>query len=359
MKNIGIVTFYNVHNHGAILQLYALAKTLEMLGYNAHAVKFQRNYDFYEKGISKKYDISLKSIPFYCRYLWEKGLTRTLFNFKKREILNKFKRKNRLVTDEVKFDLLVVGSDEVFSIESGLTDAFRGDGFSFEKLISYAASAGTTDAEFINSHSAGEWFSKTIKSFDAISVRDLNTLNLSIAYCKDTCNPVMVCDPVILYDFSIELKETTCNLPSKSYILVYSYDNNMNSPAEIDAVRAFAEKKELSIISAGFFHKWCDKNINCNPIQLLKLFANAEYVITDTFHGAVMSLVTNSQFAAKIRGNGNKLRFLLKQYDCVDRIVTDDLFDSVLQNEINYRHVNYLLNELRKKSLAWLKETIT
>lgn len=359
MKNIGIVTYYNVHNHGAILQLYALVKTLEKLGYEAHAVKFQRNYDFYEEGISKKYDISLKSIPYYCHYLCEKGLSQTIFNFNKRRFLNCFKKKYHLGTEGTEFDQLIVGSDEVFSIESGLTDAFRGKGFSYKKLISYAASAGTTDEKFIKDHSAVEWFSEAMNAFDAISVRDANTFNLVKSFGDDTCNPVMVCDPVILYDFSNELEEIADKSTVNPYILVYSYDNNMNSHSEVDAIRVFAQKKGLHVVSAGFFHKWCDKNINCDPLQLVKLFANAEYVITDTFHGAVMSLITNSQFVAKIRGNGNKLRFLLDQYDCTDRIVTEVSFDNVLQHGIDYRQVNNLLDDMRKKSLNWLKESIT
>lgn len=84
--NVGIVTYYNVHNHGAVLQLYALEKVLERLGYSAKAAKFQRNYDYYEEGIARKYEISLKSIPYYLHYLVEKGLGKTLYNFNKRSM---------------------------------------------------------------------------------------------------------------------------------------------------------------------------------------------------------------------------------------------------------------------------------
>lgn len=358
--NVGIVTYYNVHNHGAVLQLYALEKVLERLGYSAKAAKFQRNYDYYEEGIARKYEISLKSIPYYLHYLVEKGLGKTLYNFNKRKLLNSFKQKNDMTTNKTEFDTLVVGSDEVFSIESGLTDAFWGGVYRYDRMISYAASAGTTDDAFIKSHCAEDWYSNAIQSFDAISVRDENTLFLVKEYGNESSNPVIVCDPVILYDFSTELASLSFSPKNrKPYLLIYSYDNNMNSPEEVSAIRSYAKKMGLQIISAGFYHRWCDKNVNCNPLQLLKIFDGCECVVTDTFHGSVMSLVTNTQFVAKVRGNGNKLRFLLEQYDCGSRIVENFFsLETDFSNTIDYAHVNNLLDAMRVKSLAWLKENM-
>ena len=65
---IGIVTHYNVHNHGAQLQLYALCSFFRDLGHEASALTYTKNYDFLGRKLAAKYSISLQSIPIYLRY---------------------------------------------------------------------------------------------------------------------------------------------------------------------------------------------------------------------------------------------------------------------------------------------------
>ena len=88
---VGIITHYNVHNHGAQLQLYALSAQLKKMGMEAAALQFEKNYDFMPLGIEKKYSLSIKSIPLYIKYLFQKGLKRTLYNYKKKKVLDNFR----------------------------------------------------------------------------------------------------------------------------------------------------------------------------------------------------------------------------------------------------------------------------
>lgn len=97
MRDIGIVTHYDVFNHGAILQLNALCKVLEGMGCNARALRFDKNYDFLGVELKSKYNISVKSVAYYLGYLWRKGLDKTLFNVRKMRLLNDFKRKEQLI----------------------------------------------------------------------------------------------------------------------------------------------------------------------------------------------------------------------------------------------------------------------
>ena len=68
----GIITHYDVHNHGAHLQLYALSSQLKELGFEAKALRYKKNYDFMGHTLDKKYSISLRSIPTYVKYLFAK-----------------------------------------------------------------------------------------------------------------------------------------------------------------------------------------------------------------------------------------------------------------------------------------------
>ncbi|MBR4570579.1 MAG: polysaccharide pyruvyl transferase family protein [Candidatus Riflebacteria bacterium] len=363
----GIITHYDVHNHGAQLQMYALATVLKELGYDeTKALRFKKNYDFMGADkADKKYNISLRSIPTYLDYLYKNGLKRTLYNIVKRKNLSDFRKEYGLVgeyySEANDLDVAIIGSDEIFSIEAGLNSCFYGMGVPCKKIISYAASFGPTDIDFIKKHKAENFVEAGLKNIDEISVRDLNSHEIVKHYTgKDV--PI-VCDPVLLYGFSKEINsEDTAyfkrNLKEK-YCIVYSYDNNMNEPQTVEAIKEFAKKNGLKVYSVAYFHKWCDRNIQVSPLDIFKWFVCAEMVFTDTFHGTVLSIVCNTQFVAKIRGNSNKLGFLLEEYNLRTRLIEDfnDL-NSLYVEKIDYSNVNKLIVGKRKISLNFLRKNL-
>ena len=99
MKKYGIITHYDVHNHGALLQLTALIKVLRSKGIEAKALRFDKNYDFMGHEKKSKYDISIKSVGIYLSYLKDKGIGCTKYNYCKRKTLNKYKNEHSLVWD--------------------------------------------------------------------------------------------------------------------------------------------------------------------------------------------------------------------------------------------------------------------
>ena len=78
---IGIITHYDVHNHGAILQMNALIKVLKKnFGIEAQALQFDKNYDFLGRELKAKYEIGIKSVGIYLKYLFDRGLKIFIFN---------------------------------------------------------------------------------------------------------------------------------------------------------------------------------------------------------------------------------------------------------------------------------------
>ncbi len=360
MKEIGIVTHYGVHNHGAQLQLFALMNVLRENGYTAKALQFEKDYRYMSIEAKNKYSISLKSIPFYLKYLFSKGLKKTLFNIRKKVIFDNFRDKNKILGElysEFKNDLIIVGSDEVFSVETGLTDAFWGNNSMCKNIISYAGSFGPTTIEEIQEKKLDDYITTAIKNFSSIAVRDRNSKKI-IEFFSDT-QATLTCDPVILYGYKKEISMQKRKI-EEDYILLYSYDNNMNSCEDIELVKTVAKKLNLPVYSIGFYHKWCDKNINADPIELLGYFKNAKYIITDTFHGTVLSLITESNFATKLRGNSNKLHNLLSEYKLENRIFTSsEECKKILLQEVKYNDVNKILEDNRTNSKKYLLSEIT
>ena len=355
---IGIITHYNVHNHGALLQLYALKSVLEKGNNDVSALTFKKNFDFMESGIDKKYDISIKSLFWYLSYIRKIGLKRTLLNIRKKNILDNFKRPlvGEYYSRAKNLDAVFIGSDEVFSIEAGINPFFFGIGVPCSNIYTYAACCGPTDLKMINEKRMEPCIKAGLQDIKKISVRDKNTFDVVSSLTDKHID--VVCDPVILYGYADEIEKAERKIKN-DYLLIYAYDNNMNELEEIKKIIAFARKNDLKIISVGFYHKWCDKCVDGSPIDILGYFKYAKYVITDTFHGAVMSLITNSNFVAKIRGNKNKLYDFLDRFSVPKRIIEDfSELDKRLHEEIDYAVINKTIDSYKTISMNYLESCL-
>lgn len=314
---IGILTLFQIHNHGGMLQMFALAAVLKQMGHQIVELTYNRNYDFIDSSLHNKYNLSLKSFSVYKQYFQENGIKKTSFNFKKYQQLNNFKHKNftfqPLYPAHKDLDAICVGSDEAFSLEVGCSPWMYSHTLTAPLLFSYAPSFGQTNTDLIDKRACRELIASGLKRFHYLSVRDF----FSAQTVKELTGlePEIVCDPVLLYGFEKEIKESTVPaLPSK-YLLIYAYDRNMNAPDEVTKIKEYAQKTGLPIVSAGYYHKWADINLNVSPLDLLGVFKRAQCVVTDTFHGSVLSLITNIPFACLMRPiNTNKLTALLETF---------------------------------------------
>lgn len=366
MKKAGIITHYNVHNHGAHLQLYALSQILNEFGYDAKALRFNKNYDFMgESKIDKKYNISIWSIPIYIKYTIDNGIDRTLYNIFKRRKLSTFRKQHRLIGDFYSnandLDIVVIGSDEIFSIEAGPNPWYYGIGVPCSNQISYAASFGPTTQDMIYDHNMESLIKSGLDNINYISVRDQNSADIVRTFSDKI--PTIVCDPVLLYSFPNQInKKNIVRFRKKhpeKYCIVYSYDYNMNDVKTIKSIKKYAKKNGLKIYSVGYFHRWCDKNINLDPLDVFNWFSCAEIVFTDTFHGTVISIETGTQFISMIRGNGNKLEYLLEQYGLKERITKDfNNIEKYSNNPIDYKIINKTKQRIRDDSMNFLKSSI-
>ena len=253
---IGILTYYGVHNHGAVLQANALKTVLESKGHECGFMEFERSYSNISQKQANKYKLGLGSIGFYARYLIEKGAGNILYNVSKKRTLAKFRATNIPMLgkyEDFLGDLAVIGSDEVFSLEIGVNPFLYGNGLNAKHVISYAGCFGPTTYADVVKQGQQKMISDGLHHMDAVSVRDQNSLET----VKKTAgiDATLVCDPVILYGYEKEMQSFTP--PMKDYILIYSYDKNLNDATEYNHIKAYAEKHNLKAVSVGYYHKWC------------------------------------------------------------------------------------------------------
>jgi len=360
VRKAGIITHYHVHNYGAELQLYGLIRVLEKLGYSASALKYTKNYDFINPEINAKYKISFKSIPIYLKYLRENGICRTLYNIKKKIVLNSFEKKFFTIGEyysSVKdLDAVVVGSDEIFSLEAGPNPWYWGIGVQCDNVISYAASFGPTDMEFINKYRCRELVYAGLSRIRTISVRDKHSKDLVAEITGREAE--IVCDPVFLYGFEEELKKTE-KVCEERFAIVYAYDGSMNDNSTVHAISKYASRLGIKIYSIGYYHNWCDMNICCSPLDVFPYFRDAEVVFTDTFHGSVLSILCSTPLVVRINANENKLRFLLNQHGLENQIVSSFIdLERAIENPIDFNSVLEFIRRRREMSLRYLKESL-
>lgn len=358
---IGILTHYSVNNQGAVLQTYAMYKYLERIGHQPCVLAYRKNFDFADKSTFQRYHIGVSSIPYFLNdYLFRRGPGITLYNVQKNSVLARFRKRQFRFEPYARSqcDAVIVGSDEVFSIPVGINPMMFGHGVPAGRLIAYAPSFGQTTVQDLDRFRCFGLAASGLRQFDALSARDTHTQQMIETLCGRSV-PI-ICDPVLLYDFSHQ----SCARFSgsrKPYLMVYSYDRNMNAPEESGEIRSFAQSRGLTVVSAGTYHKWCDHNRVCDPIEWLEYFRHARFCVTDTFHGLIAAALCGCPMAVRIRGiNENKLSCLVTQLGLEKRVLNGENGDlhSVLDTPVDFSAVREKIACLREAGGRFLCESL-
>jgi polysaccharide pyruvyl transferase WcaK-like protein len=353
---VGILSMQQISNFGSFLQAYALKRQIENLGHSCYFIKIKNGKQL--PGLKRNFKFYFNKIN--DRFVAFDFIKRLNNEYSYRKIFKEFHRELYGDTSELlEYDVVVIGSDEVFNCTQyawwGFTTQLFGDIPNANKVISYAGSFGHTTIEKLEYFKIKETVKQSMKNFSAVSVRDENSFkivnNLLII------NPHINVDPVLTYNFDDEISTT---VDEENFIIIYTYPGRINSKKEINAIKSFAKSKNKKLISLGFYFKWCDKTIIPHPFEVLAYFKKADYIITDTFHGSVMSLKFNKQFCTIVRdSNKQKLSSLLHQFDLEDQIVEcTNTIPEKLSNRINYENINNIIKEEQSKSINYLKNNI-
>lgn len=363
---IGILSMQRIINYGSFLQAYALKKTIENLG---HFVSF---VDYHIEKPIESFDNNKKKNRI-ARFLSAKnkiGLLRLkLFSKKFKSYFPILGFKDGVYHYNTSFDTLVIGSDEVFNCFQnsslvGYSLELFGKNHNSNKLISYAASFGNTTLNKIQYYKKEEELKKLLLDFDSVSVRDLNSYNIVKQLCDR--EPEVNIDPVLLYDFVGDEKFAgNCKKTTKSkYLIVYAYSYRLKEN-ECKSIKEFAKKKKLKIFTIGGIQK-IGKYIPCSPFEVFDYFQTASFILTDTFHGTIFSIINGCNFATIIRksngnsyGNEEKLTYLLKTFDLKERIISDlDDLQSIIDKKIDFENVNKIIKHEREKSVKYLLDNL-
>lgn len=311
---VGLLTFRWVYNYGALLQAYALRRVMASMGARVEFI----NYVLPEHESPLVRGIGVRDGSF----IWRAPL-RLRFEAFRRLHLPATKRvcdAAELERLSTAYDAIVVGSDQVWSgkVHNGFYPAYFLDFVKEDRIrrISYAACFGQKDQPAETLQGAG----RLLKRFDHLSVR--NKMSQDLVKQLSGRSSLITQDPTIIHDFA-EFSRREAS-PGQ-YILVYSLAADRQGLGEAVVARV-REQFRMPVVTVwpGLGFTGADRLArSVGPLQWLRLFQNAGFICTDSFHGTAFAVKFRKPFVAWAGARPERLRDLLAGLGLHERLVTD------------------------------------
>lgn len=368
---------YRLHsNFGFLMQAYALQQVLRTLGHDPYTVDIRvKPLSTYDKikqiikyvllhisrmiGYSSLPWITMKEQAYIDQHTWKfikehLQLTPPINSIKdlKREIGNQY-------------DYYLVGSDQVWRKEycPDIPSYFFDFVADAKRRASYAASFGVSTPEYPPQMIAK--CRELLAKFSAVSVREADAVRI----CHEMfgVSAVHVLDPTLLLTKSDYMKlinpKDEFQLPSSTFILAYILDNTSTK-------KQFIEHTSKQRKSSVFYIKpqnLCDVGkkrieecIYPSISTWLRAFEKADFIITDSFHGTVFSIIFQKQFIVldNPQRGSSRMKSLLNDFSLENRLLSPNGRNDLIFEQIDYGNVNTILSEKQNKSVDFLKRVL-
>lgn len=352
MLKIFGVTYGFTANYGSCLQAYALQSSIESIRIADDTVQYSLIPIGKSPGYAKSNSKGFK--PFIKRMITNHS--RKQFRpFEKKYMhyapilpLTDFHAYNGMA------DGFVCGSDVIWNpkFNHGISEYFLS--FAEKYSFSYAASFGQADVAESNFPK----FHDLLSRLDSVSVREPKSAEIA-KKCIDRDIKVSV-DPVLLLNRDEWNRIAEKENAEGDYIFVYSV---IGGKALLDFAKKLSEQTGLKVIfsggNAGSIFKLGISRVQ-TPERWLQLVRDAKYVITDSFHGTVFSVLFHKSFFTIVKkGEGFSIRMIdfLKGIGLEDRLCSS-LPDKIDCSEIDYREADVKLSEKIDRSKEYLRKNL-
>lgn len=362
--NIGILTIVPLNNnYGGVLQCFALLNHLKKKGHTVTVISrvnnrlsLQQKINFEIKLLLKKVpkpDKDLKLITKKFRYFEDKYLQPQTKIFDTEESLK--------AIENYKFEAVIVGSDQVW--RKGYSDNRKSNFFldfvtnKNTKKISYAASFGVDNWGY--SENETKLYSSLLKTFDGVSVREDSGQTLCEKYLGVKATHVL--DPTLLIEKQayLDIVNLENEIESDGELLYYVIHEHPTVKQVVLGASEYLKMKAFSVTrkSDSLTSSLLDRTYP-SVTKWLKGFDDAKFVVTDSFHGFLFSLIFNKPFLIFANKKTGIARYesLLKTLSLEDRIIYDleGFNKDILHKEIDWVEVNKILDLKRKESTDFL-----
>lgn len=371
---IGMMTFHKSESHGAMLQAFALQKTLDKLGNEAEIINYDRYFLKNQNEVSAgtaatklKY-IAIRLITLLYKTIYKKSITTKTERFESfrsnyLKIGSKeYHTSEELRKDKPEYDAYVTGSDQVWNPDSIIHDAYY---FTFldssAKTIAYAPSIGVSK---LNNSVIRDKMKNYLQHIKYLSCREETGAKIIESITNRHVEQVL--DPTFLLtkeEWSELIKKNT---ERKPYVLCY-FLGSLKYGREY--AKTIAKQKGYDIVvipqSPVEIFSRNKKETGVGPLEFLELFWGASVICTDSFHGTAFSINFKKPFYSFCRRNPNgaasrisRLRDILEKLNLSHRLIMPG--DTFVENdlEIDYDEPTKLLNIERERSMYYLSQAL-
>lgn len=362
------ITCHDVYNHGASLQAYGLMKYLTNCGHDVEIIDYKPDYlsnhynlwsinnPKWEKNMLTKVLYLILKIPFRIR---ERNKKIAFDNFTSKFLKitkSRYTSNEDLKKNTPHADAYLCGSDQIWNClhKNGKDPSFYLDFVPDEKIkASYAASFATDTI----SDAYKPVVKERVERLDAVGIREKS--GVEILHSLNIHEAVHVVDPVFLLD-----KEDWDPIGTRgfkeNYILIYDFDSShliKKMAMEIAKEKGY----KIYTIHSGKL-KYADKYFTLDgPETFVSLVKNAQFVISNSFHAAVFSVLYERQFAIVNRTEAinTRMRDLLEDLKLNDRFVDENYNLKQLLRSIKYKESKNILNEKIRFSKNYLQGVLS
>lgn len=364
---IALLTYNLGQNYGGILQAYALMETLKKLNHKPELLYIKTKfYNGNFKDLIKKYLLS-NFTDKYNNYIYEDLIYKNMFYFIDKYINSKTEplkeEKDFFNVTKNNYDAYIIGSDQVWRAKVFRYIDYAFFGFVQDNrpiFLSYAASFGVDYWEYTIEKT--EKYKNQIQRFNAVSVREKSGIELCKKHFKK--DAVHVLDPTMLLtaDEYKNLLQKENELQHNGKLLTYILDDSNDKNELINMVSKELNIKPFKINAKEKNSKKLENMIYPTVTSWIKGFDDAEYVITDSFHGCVFSIIFNKPFLVLGNEKRGMARFesLLKMFELEHRLIlkSNDLNIYKINEFIDWGLVNNKLNNYKKYSINFLIQAL-
>lgn len=375
MRKIGILTINDYSNYGNRLQNYASQEVLKSLGFSVETIvndtkdNSNKNVSIIKKILDLKgrtfkeiyIKIASKIWSYTCKYRTQECKNKKVEAFKNFTLLNIIETDYSISVDNIpkdlinRFDYFVTGSDQVwnptfrrFSTIDFLTFAPK------NKRIAYAPSFGLSEipTQYVDKYKV--WLSEMSK----LSVRESAGSEIIKAFTgRDS---IVLIDPTLMLTKEkwLSISKQSLFKPKNPYLLTYFLGDVTNENTK--KIKQIAYENKLQLVNLGNIK---DRNTYiADPSEFLDYINSASVFFTDSFHGAVFSILFETPFnifdrVCGIPSMNSRMDTLLSTFYLNSRkwdntITNNDIFN------VDYSHVAPILKVERKKAIDYLKEAL-
>lgn len=370
--NVGIITFHNHYNYGAVLQAFALNYVVRKLGHECRTINcniepgvgrlkqkaknpgatITKAYNMLNWSANERFDKRFKE--FIAHYIPISDI--------------EYNKLDHLLEDPPRFDAYITGSDQVWRptfMEKDIGHAFHLCFAKPEKsrLISYAPSFGASEIT--------DQYKPVIRDY----LRRYHFLSIRENRGKEIIQELLgkeavhVVDPTVL--LSREEYQAIVNPPEieRDYILVYAMElgEGMAFLNLVKKVKSILNLPVVCIFPLRFDFRWLRVAnrimLDTGPKEFLGLIQNAKMVCTNSFHGTVFSIKYQKRFIGTPHSISNsRIESLLGLAAIQDRQLydpTDEEIEEVLEAPIDYCSVDTKIEVEIENSLSFLHNALS